>query len=169
MMGLLGMSMPTSRFFAVSFACALAVSCSWLDQGRQVRTVANMQTISSGLESLRALQPDLLSDRGKVLGVIRSVASGRDAWGNEYLYYYKMSTAGPSYVLISMGKDGRAEYKSPELYFSLSGTEIHVSLGETSCFATATRLRLRVSSPTYVLNTGVDEEFCGVGIQSCPL
>lgn len=75
---------------ARSLALALLLltgSCSrQLNRTRQVRTVADMQTIVAKIEALRGRSPVALGDAATVRRLIASVASGRDAWGNEFQY-----------------------------------------------------------------------------------
>jgi hypothetical protein len=104
------------------FFCLLA-GCAKLDRIKQVRTVADMQTIASKI-SAQGPSGRLLNDQEAIHALIRSVADGRDAWGNEYLYFTRASATGESYVLVSLGSDGKREYE-PDTYFSLRETAIH--------------------------------------------
>jgi hypothetical protein len=104
----------------------LMVSCSTdLDRIRQVRTVADMQTIAAKIEAVREKAPESLGGSSEVLHLISRVAGGRDAWGRELLFISKPAGRGFSYVLVSMGSDGKSDVAQPQDYFSMPEQIIH--------------------------------------------
>jgi hypothetical protein len=86
---------------------------------RQVRTVADMQTIVAGIEALRAQS---LSERQLPIAVRRevlSVAKGQDAWHHDLVYLIRRKGSEFSYVLVSMGSDGKMDMAGSDVYFTM--------------------------------------------------
>lgn len=90
--------------------------CKVLNEARQVRTYASMQTIVSRLEAIKADREQ--SFKAKSRGVIASEANGLDQWGNPFVLIVKDNEGSRySYVLISRGSDGQLDVASPDVYF----------------------------------------------------
>jgi hypothetical protein len=101
------------------------VACSDLDRIRQIRTVADMQTIIAKIEQIRANDPEFPTDSAKVRKVISSIAGGRDAWRHEFLYLARPTSRGVSYVLVSLGSDGKLDVAQLTAYFNTPEQVIH--------------------------------------------
>jgi hypothetical protein len=104
---------------------SLLIACGRLERIKQVRTVADMQTIVAKIEALRERAPSAISDTAQTRSLISSVAGGRDAWGNELLCFTKATATGVSYVLVSMGSDGKSDVADPQDYFTMPERTIH--------------------------------------------
>jgi hypothetical protein len=107
------------------FMSLLVCSCSKYDRVRQIRTVADMQTIVAKIEALRRQMPDLKDDSAKVRGLILSISRGRDAWQHELLYFSQPAGSRFSYVLVSMGSDGKSDVADSQEYFAMAERIIH--------------------------------------------
>lgn len=119
-------SMKTSlKPAALLLAVSLVVSCSKLDRVRQARTFADMQTIAGDIEALREREPGSLGDPARIQRLISARARGRDAWHHEYLFLTRDTATGLSYVLVSMGSDGKSDVADPREYFSMPEQVIH--------------------------------------------
>jgi hypothetical protein len=106
-------------------ACLLAAACSRVDRVKQARTFADMQTLAGNIEELRRQTPDAPRDTPRMRRLISGTAEGRDAWGHEYLFLAEPAQVGSSYVLISLGSDGKADVADPREYFRLPESVIH--------------------------------------------
>jgi hypothetical protein len=106
--------------------CLLGLSCSKVDRIKQVRTFADMQTITSKIEVLREQKPEAIGEPTRVRSLILGTSHGRDAWQHEFLFYTEKARKGRlSYVLVSMGSDGRPDFADPREYFNLHESVIH--------------------------------------------
>lgn len=117
------------RSLALSLlAAALPVYCCSkdLDRVRQVRTVADMQTIVAKIEAVRGQEPSALKDSTRIRQLISAVAEGKDAWGHKLIYQTKCAAGGGcSYALISLGSDGKPDLGQEQNYFTLAEQSIH--------------------------------------------
>jgi hypothetical protein len=102
----------------------LISGCGALDRGKQVRSVGTMQAIVAKLEDVRRLGPTGLYDRPRMQALIQSVERGRDGWGHELLYLVTAAQRGPSYVLVSLGSDGKLDVSDPVEYFNAPPSRI---------------------------------------------
>jgi Type II secretion system (T2SS), protein G len=86
-----------------------------------IENYTNMQGISARIEELRAT--GALTD-ARAAELVSAVAGGRDQWGHPFLYRSKSSEAGLSYVLVSLGSDGKPDVKDLVDYFSMPEEDI---------------------------------------------
>jgi hypothetical protein len=85
-----------------------------------------MQTICHKLDGLRAQGQEGLSEQGPMAkAAIESVSEGHDAWGRRFAFHIRSAGTGVSYVLVSLGSDGVADYTDPTSYFGAAETSIH--------------------------------------------
>jgi hypothetical protein len=101
------------------------LSCSKADRIRQVRTFSDMQTITGEIEALREREPGALGNPSRIRRLISATGRGRDAWNHEYLFLTRTTRTGFSYVLVSMGSDGKSDVADRSDYFSMSDDIIH--------------------------------------------
>jgi hypothetical protein len=111
---------------SVSLVLVVASGCSKeMDRRRQVRTVADMQTIAAKLEALRGADPTTLSDKVGVEHIVSSVAGGKDAWGGRIVFLSRPGASQYDYVLVSPGSDGKLDLEDRGEYFSVPEAFIH--------------------------------------------
>ena len=97
--------MKTAIHAVLISSLACLSGCRAYVRARQVRTVATMQGIVRVIEETKIREP---LTEANVRGAVKSVAAGRDAWGNEIAYAIRPSSAqSMSYVVVSPGSDGR--------------------------------------------------------------
>ncbi len=84
-----------------------------------------MQTIVAKIEEIRTQTPEFLSDQAKMHDVISRIAGGRDAWRHEFLYLARSTSRGVSYVLVSLGSDGKLDVAQLKEYFNTPEQFIH--------------------------------------------
>jgi hypothetical protein len=121
-MGLITMRRKIAAFLLTA---PFIVSCSKIDRARQVRTFTDMQTITGEIEALREREPGSLGDPSRIRRLVSATAGGRDAWHHKYLFLTKPTRTGLSYVLVSMGSDGKSDVTDPSEYLALSERIIH--------------------------------------------
>lgn len=108
----------------IVFLIAGTAGCKAYSQVRQVRTYADMQTITAKLESLRARDSALLTRASETAPLIASVAAGKDAWGHDFFFAVRLLQGRVSYVLISYGADGQPDFKTDDEYFSAADRDV---------------------------------------------
>ena len=83
---------------------------------------ATMQGIVRVIEETKIREP---LTEANVRGAVKSVAAGRDAWGNEIAYAIRPSSAqSMSYVVVSPGSDGRLDFPTMDSYFTMGFADI---------------------------------------------
>ncbi len=91
-----------------------------LSRLRQIRTVADLQIISKGLQSSHS-KGEKLTAR-EISEEIKKWGRGLDGWGNEFSFQVNASG---SYVIVSPGRDGKLDLSSLEDYFSATPDRVH--------------------------------------------
>jgi hypothetical protein len=109
--------------------CALAVAislsrCDYVQGTRQVRTTADLQTISARIDGSRNRDATVQELETLVASSVRSVHKGRDAWGHEYLWRVRANAGHVSYIVLSPGSDGRPDLPAIDEYFSKKGLTV---------------------------------------------
>lgn len=110
--------------FPLSSGCLLmlaTISCGYMDlhqRSKQVRTFADLQTISTNIEQQRSMMGQLTSQ--SVEAVMTSVSDGRDAWDRRFAYDIQSYDDGKtSYVILSFGQDGVLDVNDIDEYFQM--------------------------------------------------
>ena len=99
----------------IGLAAVLTLTgCGVVQRTRQVRTYADMQTICAKVSRARPGDP-----LRAIQEAAESVAKGRDAWGNPFVWHVEVRSNNFSYVLISYGSDGRPDLTNEAAYFGL--------------------------------------------------
>jgi hypothetical protein len=89
---------------------------NFLDRAKQLRTYANMQAIVGRIEEARATGGEI-SDK-QIAEILRSKANGRDEWGRLLIYGSRRGSDGFSYIVASLGRDGRLDVPKLENYYT---------------------------------------------------
>ena len=111
-----------SKFLALLSIGSLLVACRPYEQYRQTQTIANMQAIINLIDD--ATRAHRVPSKAVIDSCIHSVADGKDAWGNDFLIYFRTANGQWSYVLISRGSDGRLDSPNPAAYFAMTPHEV---------------------------------------------
>ena len=88
----------------------------FLDRAKQLRTYTNMQAIVGRIEEARATA-GAISDE-QIAEMLRSEANGRDEWGRLLIYDSRRGSNGFSYIVASLGRDGRLDVPKIEDYYT---------------------------------------------------
>jgi hypothetical protein len=91
------------------------IDCRVYDAAKQVRTVATMQAMCAAIEDAKERRVPISESEIRVL--IAQVSKGRDGWGHPVVLAFRDSPAGPRYVLVSVGSDGRLDVVAAGQYF----------------------------------------------------
>lgn len=87
-----------------------------LDRAKQLRTYTNMQAIVGRIEEALATAGEI-SDK-QIAEMLRSEANGRDEWGRSFIYDSRRGPDGFSYIVASLGRDGRLDVARIEEYYT---------------------------------------------------
>ena len=114
-------SCPVSRWIAVAVCCfcfLVLSGCDYVEayrRGKQVGTYARLQTISLRVQDS--------VDRGETVteallrSVIQDEGDGRDTWGNAYRFAIMRRGESVSWIVLSLGSDGRCDLSNIRQYF----------------------------------------------------
>lgn len=117
--------MKTSLRWFIAALTLLALSCAVRDHVRQRETYANMlQSWRILAERLEAVPRQELTSED-AMKLLHSQNRDIDAWGNPLMVVLNRQNAHVSYLLISMGADGRLDVPDPVSYFHLTPIDIH--------------------------------------------
>lgn len=107
---------------AAAMTLATAGSCGYYEsyqEAKQVRTHADLQTITSTIEDLKAERGGNLQATS-IEAAIAQVNEGRDAWGNAFRYRLREVDGSASYIVLSYGKDDRPDIADISDYFDVT-------------------------------------------------
>ena len=110
------------------------VGCGFYDayqRAKQVRTYADLQTLARRIDQVFAEHP--LSS-AEIEGILQEVNDGRDAWGNRFIFRSRVVRGKSSYLLISLGSDGRLDVEDASAYFSAPMSRVHGHSGRDLVF-----------------------------------
>jgi hypothetical protein len=96
--------------------------CHVYDGAKQVRTVADMQSMCARIEGDKRKDRPITEARIKML--VGQVAGGQDGWGNHILVATRDTPKGSRYLLVSMGSDGKLDVSAPARYFDQAPADV---------------------------------------------
>lgn len=111
---------------AIAFCVMAAIfgsACQEYERIRQVRTYADLQTIVARVEAVRSADDETPLE-SHIASVAKSVADGRDAWGEPFIWQVKETGGGWSYIVGSYGSDSKPDVDNPEKYFDIESEDI---------------------------------------------
>jgi hypothetical protein len=97
--------------------------CDYPEGVKQVRSTADLQTITARIENGKAHGSGTDVER-IVATAVANVHGGRDAWGHPYAWHVRQGATGLSYVVLSTGSDGQLDVPAIEEYFTKEGHEV---------------------------------------------
>lgn len=98
-------------------------SCDYTQGVKQVRSTADLQTITSRIENGKSQGSVADVDRALTTAVA-SVNGGRDAWGHPYVWRVRGGAMGVSYIVLSTGSDGQVDVPAIDDYFLKTEREV---------------------------------------------
>ncbi len=103
------------RAFFAFIVALLVLGCEAYQRARQVKTIANMQTVAAIIEALQNRDPVLNAQQMR--SAILRVNGGRDAWGTSIAYRLRVANGRSSYILVSAGSDRTFDVPDIGAYF----------------------------------------------------
>lgn len=91
-------------------------------RAKQVRTYTDLQTLAHRID--QGLAEHSLSS-AEAENILQQVNDGRDAWGNRFIFRSKSDRGKFSYLLISLGSDGRLDVEDADAYFTVPISHVH--------------------------------------------
>lgn len=107
---------------SISYGCFVVDA---IERARQLRTYTNMQAITARIEAIKQTKEGAADPTDpRIQEALKSVAGGYDEWGHPFLFRGRRVGRKFSYVLVSIGKDGKLDVKSLDVYFDAPETMI---------------------------------------------